>query len=96
MRAQPFESVSSRVLEAVERLVVEEHRLLFQEVLGEPWSRPVAYRWIRYEDPDPIGQLILASERLDAEWRRHPEGAGRREQLLEWEQAELVRLNKLG
>ena len=95
LRAQPFESVPREVLEAVERLVVEEHRVLYQEVLGEAWSRPVAYRWIRYEDPDPIGQLILASERLDAEWRRHPEGAARRAGFLAWQGAELEPLNKV-
>jgi len=92
MRAQPFESVSAALLEAVERLVVEEHRVLFAEVLGQPWSPPVAYRWIRYEDPDPIGQLIAASERLDEEWGRHPEAARRRAVFGIWESAELERL----
>ena len=29
-------------------------------------SKPAAYRWIRYEDPDPIGRLHLATRRLDA------------------------------
>jgi len=80
------------MLEAVERLVVEEHRVLFGEVRGEPWSRPVAYRWIRYEDPDPIGQLIAASERLDEAWSRHPEAAARRAAFQNWESAELERL----
>jgi len=92
MRAQPFESVSSALLEGVERLVVEEHRVLFSEVLGEPWSPPVAYRWIRYEDPDPVGQLIAASERLDGEWERHPEAARRRREFRTWEERELDRL----
>jgi len=92
MRAQPFESVSPEMLEGVERLVVEEHRVLFSNVLGEPWSRPVAYRWIRYEDPDPIGQLIAATERMDEEWARHPEAAAARAAFLEWESAELERL----
>jgi len=92
MRAQPFESVSSALLEGVERLVVEEHRVLFREVLGQPWSRPLAYRWIRYEDPDPIGRLIAATERLDAEWARHPEAAARRAVFGIWESAELERL----
>ena|SRR5690348_14995262 len=90
MRAQPFESVSSAVLEAVEGLVVEEHRVLFQEVLAQPWSRPAAYHWIRYEDPDPIGQLIRASERLDEEWRRHPEAAARRRDFETREQRVLA------
>jgi hypothetical protein len=80
------------MLEGVERLVVEEHRVLFSEVLAEPWSRPVAYRWIRYEDPDPIGRLIAASERLDEEWGRHPAASGRRAAFREWETAHLERL----
>ena len=98
MRAQPFESVSSELLTGVERLVVEEHRVLFGEVLGGAWSPPVAYRWIRYEDPDPIGQLILATERLDAEWRQLPEAeaVARRAEFVEWEGAELSRLAKAG
>lgn len=90
MRAQPFESVSSDLLTGVERLVVEEHRVLFGEVLGQAWSRPRAYHWIRYEDPDPIGQLILATERLDAEWARHPEAAGRHREFQAWERAQLA------
>lgn len=92
MRAQPFESVSSQLLSGVERLVVEEHRVLFQEVLGQAWSRPRAYHWIRYEDPDPIGQLILATERLDEEWRRHPEAQARRREFAEWEREQIARL----
>jgi hypothetical protein len=92
MRAAPFASVSSALLEGVERLVVEEHRVLFAEALGQPWSPPVAYRWIRYEDPDPLGQLIAASERLDEEWGRHPEAAARRAAFRDWEGVELQRL----
>ncbi len=65
-------SVSGSVLVALETVVVEEHRVLFGEVLGEAWSPPAAYRWIRYEDPDPIGRLIAASERLEALWAAHP------------------------
>ncbi len=95
LRAQPFESVSSELLVSLVGWVVEEHRVLFAEVLGEPWSRPRAYRWIRYEDPDPIGRLIDASVRLDAEWRRHPEGAARRSQFAAWERDALTRLPSL-
>ncbi len=69
MRAQEFERVGGELLEVLERLTVAEHRALFEEVLGEPWSPPRAYRWIRYEDPDPIGQLLRAGERLEELWR---------------------------
>ncbi len=89
MRAQPFQSVSSALLEGVERLVVEEHRVLFSEVLLRPWSPPAAYRWIRYEDSDPLGRLIDASERLDEEWGRHPEASGRRAAFRAWEEVQL-------
>jgi hypothetical protein len=73
------------VLVALERLVVEEHRVLFGEVLAEAWSPPAAYRWIRYEDPDPIGRLIAASERLDALWKAHPEATEARARFAAWE-----------
>ena len=80
------------MLETLERLVVEEHRVVFGEVRGEPWSRPAAYRWIRYEDPDPIGQLIRATERLEVEWQAHPEAVTARSRFQAWEAAELARL----
>ena len=76
----------------LERVVVEEHRVLFGEVRGEAWSPPVAYRWIRYENPDPIGQLIRATQRLAAEWTAHPEAVAARARFQAWESAELARL----
>jgi len=78
-------SVSGSVLVALETVVVEEHRVLFGEVLGEAWSPPAAYRWIRYEDPDPIGRLIAASERLEALWAAHPEAGEARARFADWE-----------
>jgi hypothetical protein len=77
------------VLVALERLVVEEHRVLFGEVLGEPWSPAAAYRWIRYENPDPVGQLIAASARLDAIWEDHPEAREARARFAAWEAGRL-------
>lgn len=69
MRGQDFEAVRSELLPVLERLTVEEHHA----VLGGPdWAPPQAYRWIRYEDPDPIGQLLAAGERLDVLWRGRP------------------------
>ncbi len=46
-----------------------EHRALHHELLGETWAPPVAYRWMRYESPDPVGALRRASARLESEWR---------------------------
>ena len=94
MSSLPFDSVrASGLLEGVERLVVAEHRALFSHVLGEPWSPPVAYRWIRYEDPDPVGQLRAATERLDALWREHRVGFQERVQL--YGAAEELELDRL-
>jgi hypothetical protein len=71
MRARDFESIRGPLLEVLERLTVAEHRA----VLGGPeWTPPQAYRWIRYETPDPVAQLLLAGQRLEALWpeRRPP------------------------
>jgi hypothetical protein len=74
MRGQDFDRVRGDLLAELERLVVAEHEALHGRVLGEPWSPARAYRWIRYEDPDPIGRLMDASSRLAEEW---PEAAGK-------------------
>jgi hypothetical protein len=97
MSSLPFDSLrASGLLEGVERLVLAEHRALFADVLGEPWSPPAAYRWIHYEDPDPVGQLRRATERLDALWHEHRVGFQERVQLYgAAEEAELDRLEGL-
>ncbi len=69
---QGFERVRGPLLESVERLLIAEHAAIHRDLLGEPWSPPHAYRWMRYESPDPIAQLIAAARRLDAEWGPHP------------------------
>lgn len=64
MRSQPFPALrESGLLESVEVLVVSLHRSVF----GEPWAPPQAYRWIRYEDPEPVVRLGEAVDRLRAE-----------------------------
>ena len=68
MRSQPFEAVRELLLEPLERLVVADHAALHRDRLGEEWSPPAAYRWIRYEDPAPIDRLLDATRRLEAEW----------------------------
>ena len=62
MAAQDFEKMRETLLSLVERLVVEDYASSF----GDP-SKPAAYRWIRYEDPDPIGRLHWATRRLAEE-----------------------------
>jgi enoyl-CoA hydratase/carnithine racemase len=68
MREQDFELVRGELLTQLEQLVVAEHGALHAALLGERWSPPAAYRWIRYEDPDPVARLIEASRRLAAGW----------------------------
>jgi hypothetical protein len=47
----------------VEAIVVEGHRRLYLD-RGRPWSQPIAYRWLRYEDPDPVARLREGVKKL--------------------------------
>ena len=69
MREQPFEKIvggEPGLLRMVEEAVVDAHRRWHQRE-HRPWTEPVAYRWLRYEDPDPIGRLEDGLRRLAAE-----------------------------
>lgn len=55
--------VESGLLRRVERIVVESHRDLYR-AQGRPWSRPIAYRWLRYEDPVPVTRLAEGTKKL--------------------------------
>ncbi len=44
------------LLRQVELIVIDSHRRLFA-ARGEPWSEPIAYRWLHYEDPMPVARL---------------------------------------
>lgn len=91
MRGRDFESIRGPLLEALERLTVAEH----QAVLGGPdWAPPEAYRWIRYEHPDPVAQLLLAGERLEALWPQHRTRT-ERDAFEAWELAELAEAVRL-
>ncbi|HYM97445.1 MAG TPA: hypothetical protein VET26_09095 [Candidatus Sulfotelmatobacter sp.] len=64
MRDQQFSSlVDAGLLPEVENLVVDGHRRLYAR-LGRRWSKPEAYRWLRYEDPDPVARLAEGVRRL--------------------------------
>jgi len=64
MAGQDFgEVVGSGLLKDVEEIVVDSHRKLY-EAAGKRWSRPAAYRWLRYEDPAPIARLADGVRRL--------------------------------
>jgi hypothetical protein len=51
------------LLHRVETIVVETHRRLYM-LQGRPWSRPIAYRWLRYEDPLPVNRLLDGVKKL--------------------------------
>jgi hypothetical protein len=55
--------VESGLLRRVEKIVVDSHRRLYVRQ-GREWSRPVAYRWLRYENPEPVVRLKEGVNRL--------------------------------
>jgi hypothetical protein len=64
MADQDFEVlVQSGLLKQVEEIVVGGHRSMC-EAEGRAWSRPIAYRWLRYEDPAPVARLADGVRRL--------------------------------
>ena len=46
-----------------EEIVIESHRRLYERQ-GRAWSRPIAYRWLRFEDPMPVERLREGVEKL--------------------------------
>jgi hypothetical protein len=54
------------LLRQVEAIVIEGHRRL-HEATGKAWSKPIAYRWLRYEDPMPVARLSEGVRRLKEE-----------------------------
>lgn len=64
MAGQDFTDLQrSGLLTDVEEIVVESHRGLYA-AQGRPWSRSAAYRWLRYEDPEPVQRLADGVRRL--------------------------------
>ena len=66
MAAQDFRTITEgepSLLRQVERIIVAAHRSV-HEVKGRSWSEPVAYRWLRYEDPNPVRRLSEGLEKL--------------------------------
>jgi hypothetical protein len=66
MEAAPFDAlVGGGLLKDVEEIVVEAY------LAAHPGaSRPEAYRWLRYEDPDPVARLADGVRRLRDEGAR--------------------------
>ena len=59
MAGQDFTKISAgepSLLRQVEEIVIESHRELYEKE-GRPWSKPIAYRWLRFEDPMPVTRL---------------------------------------
>ena len=61
------------LLRQVELIIIDSHRRLY-EVEGNPWSEPIAYHWLHYEDPMPVMRLaeglrnlLRSRANLDAE-----------------------------
>jgi hypothetical protein len=64
MAGQDFQVLlDSGLLRQVEQIVVEGHRNVY-ESRGLAWSAPIAYRWLRYEDPTPVARLAAGTKRL--------------------------------
>ena len=64
MERQEFSVLAeSGLLEQVEQIVVEGHRAL-SESEGLAWTPPKAYRWLHYEDPEPVSRLLDGTKRL--------------------------------
>ena len=77
MSEQEFSSLGAdrpSLLELVEAIVVEAHRGLYAKQ-GRDWSRPVAYRWLRYENPMPVERLLEGVEKLEREGATFDDGA---------------------
>jgi hypothetical protein len=66
MARQDFGTLSAgepSLLRQVEEIVVESHRTL-HEAQGLAWSKPLAYRWLRFEDPMPVARLQEGVKKL--------------------------------
>jgi len=64
MSEQNFPSlVETGLLTEVEEIVITAHHGLYRRQ-GKAWSRPAAYRWLRYEDPAPVERLAEGVRKL--------------------------------
>ena len=59
METQDFATLTAEepgLLRQAEDIVIESHRRLYESE-GRVWSKPAAYRWLRFEDPMPVQRL---------------------------------------
>lgn len=69
MAVQPFERMvegADPLLAMAEGVVVDAHRRWRQDLLNETWTVASAYRWLHFEDPEPVRRLIDGVDRLAA------------------------------
>ena len=70
MALQDFSEMTAgdpSLLRQVEVIVLDGHRRLYMAD-GKPWSEPIAYHWLHYEDAQPVARLAEGLQRL---LRRH-------------------------
>ena len=70
MAEQPFERLlegDPALLRSVEAIVVEAHHNWYSAGGRLDWSLPKAYRWLQFEDPDPVARLADGVRRLQVE-----------------------------
>lgn len=68
MATRPFPELTEGdpgLLVRVETIVLDSHRGWY-EMQGKAWSKPIAYQWLRYEDPVPVERLAEGVNRLAA------------------------------
>ena len=66
MKRQDFAELTAgdpSLLRQVELIVLDSHRRLYQ-AQGKPWSEPIAYHWLHYEDAQPVARLADGLRRL--------------------------------
>ena len=68
------ELIRGELLRDVEEIVVAAHRTLYRTE-GRRWSKPAAYHWLRYEDPDPVARLADGVRRLRKRGAKFDAGA---------------------
>ncbi len=72
MKRQDFAELTAgdpSLLRQVELIVLDSHRRLYL-AKGEPWSEPIAYHWLHYEDAQPVARLADGLRRLLRQGRR--------------------------
>jgi hypothetical protein len=70
MAQEPFERLlegDPSLLGSVEAIVVAAHRSWYEAPGRTDWTEPKAYRWLHYEDPDPVARLAEGIRRLAPE-----------------------------